>query len=620
MKRILAHLYDSSLRPSGLFGIVLLLLSLTGVMLWTASLLEQDEFVFETGGLVLLGLSVAFGILSLLFLLRVRGVRLLASLALHLLILILIVRFVRVWDGEDLPHTLHEAAVTFFGVGFSLAAIAALHCRSMRKDFAPGPRSGTVATGDAEPGPPDVTKGSRGGRRVLFGLICILLILVVLGAWRIVPLLIAQPTITVDFLAQYDQVAKPVSYDSNLDAGPYYRELFTNFTELPEILADGRWERWPTEMPPEHHESLQQWIAANSLAFEAFRRATERPFWWIEAESPDGSVVRIERPYIQQLRSCTFGVVALAQYEASRGNTRAALDLLLDLHRMGVHSLQQVTLLEQLVGLAICERSYKATAIVLCRCEVDPETLRRVHSAFAVQVPQVDVPRFMPGEFLLAADWIQRAFTDDGRQDGKLIPRELHKARKEGGLYSEPMSFSMAVWICLDHPGRRQTVEVWRAFLEKAQILAETTPWQMQQGHTSYEQELVEEVKNARCLRDSVPYFPRVLEVAWRGRTAGQALLAALAILAHKADKDCLPDSLQELVTKGYLDRLPMDPYSGDALVYKKTEDGFTLYSVGEDFVDDGGVTFELGEGGVVADQVFWPVEAPSEDEEDSLP
>lgn len=58
-----------------------------------------------------------------------------------------------------------------------------------------------------------------------------------------------------------------------------------------------------------------------------------------------------------------------------------------------------------------------------------------------------------------------------------------------------------------------------------------------------------------------------------------------------------------------------MDPFSDSPLVYRRTEGGFTLYSVGGGFADDGGhvkytssgepVRGSLDEG---TDIVYWPV------------
>ena len=61
------------------------------------------------------------------------------------------------------------------------------------------------------------------------------------------------------------------------------------------------------------------------------------------------------------------------------------------------------------------------------------------------------------------------------------------------------------------------------------------------------------------------------------------------------------------------MEKLPMDPYSDGTLVYKKTDDGFLLYSLGENLCDDGGQVFRDDEGKIKkwaseGDWVFWPV------------
>ena len=68
-----------------------------------------------------------------------------------------------------------------------------------------------------------------------------------------------------------------------------------------------------------------------------------------------------------------------------------------------------------------------------------------------------------------------------------------------------------------------------------------------------------------------------------------QALLTVLAILRFKNDSFRLPASLDELVSARYLQSVPMDPYNNGPLVYKPDGDNFKLYSVGENFSDDGG-------------------------------
>lgn len=100
-----------------------------------------------------------------------------------------------------------------------------------------------------------------------------------------------------------------------------------------------------------------------------------------------------------------------------------------------------------------------------------------------------------------------------------------------------------------------------------------------------------------------------ICEIYQRKNTSAEALLATLAILRHKADTGSCPARLQDLLALGYLKDLPIDPYSGQPLVYKTTGEDFTLYSIGANFTDNGGVPSEWGEGEEGGDQVFWPVE-----------
>ncbi|MHC5073425.1 MAG: hypothetical protein ACYTFE_01210, partial [Planctomycetota bacterium] len=81
------------------------------------------------------------------------------------------------------------------------------------------------------------------------------------------------------------------------------------------------------------------------------------------------------------------------------------------------------------------------------------------------------------------------------------------------------------------------------------------------------------------------------------------------------------PESLGEFVREDYLKEVPIDPFSGQTIVYKKTDDDFILYGVGENFVDDGGEVVRDGDGEIIkfadeGDWIFWPPEMPETEEE----
>ena len=54
---------------------------------------------------------------------------------------------------------------------------------------------------------------------------------------------------------------------------------------------------------------------------------------------------------------------------------------------------------------------------------------------------------------------------------------------------------------------------------------------------------------------------------------------------------------------------MPFDFYRSGPLTYRKTEDSFILYSLGQDRDDDGGTPSKWGTPPEGGDQVFWPVQ-----------
>jgi len=91
--------------------------------------------------------------------------------------------------------------------------------------------------------------------------------------------------------------------------------------------------------------------------------------------------------------------------------------------------------------------------------------------------------------------------------------------------------------------------------------------------------------------------------------------------LRYNADKGLYPENLQQLITAGYLKDLPMDAFSDGPVVYKKTDDNFSLYSIGPNFKDDSGRIKRDRKGrvklwGGEEDAVFWPVPGPETPQE----
>jgi hypothetical protein len=61
-----------------------------------------------------------------------------------------------------------------------------------------------------------------------------------------------------------------------------------------------------------------------------------------------------------------------------------------------------------------------------------------------------------------------------------------------------------------------------------------------------------------------------------------------IALARYKAEHSAYPKTLDALVPE-YSDGIEMDPFGNDALAYRREKDGFVLYSIGRDGVDNGG-------------------------------
>jgi hypothetical protein len=590
-------MYTNALPLSKLFGLALLLSGLAGLLIWGICLTDMEgSTAFDTGSLILLGLSAGLFLLSVLVLRHARGIRIIISILLHLAALALLAMLPFVVPAlEATTDKVVSVILILLGVGLAFLAILALHSDALKADFA-------VLQAQVR---------RRRRRWYLLAAACLLLLVIALAAWQIVPLLVARPTITVDYLALANQASKPVEYDPNRNAARYYEMLFSQFTPLPEALKD-KHKTWPTDLDPDEKKALEEWAPVNESALSALAQAVRCPYWWRELKSSDGAMSNVEVPDLDRIRDCARGVLLLATYRATQGDADRAVQMLLDLHGFGAHQTQGATLVEQLAGAAICGMSYDTLLVALDRCKIEKDALKSALDTLAGRVPQIIVPRFSEVEHLYGQDSIQRAFTDDGPGRGRLIPAQLCRIeQKRADVRGQPLSYLDAVRICLTHPSRQETFLLGEAYFAYVKESAGQTPWDLHVRNTSYEQQLGLLLSRNFFLQDNRAGMDRCIRVGWRNRVTGEATVAILAILTYKTQEGRLPPSLKELTDKGLLSSVPMDPYSGAPLVYRVHGDDFALYSVGEDFVDNGGRPCEWNDqtGG---DHVFWPVSEES--------
>jgi hypothetical protein len=223
------------------------------------------------------------------------------------------------------------------------------------------------------------------------------------------------------------------------------------------------------------------------------------------------------------------------------------------------------------------------------------------------------VPDFTVEKFFLY-DALQKTFIDNGRGTGRLAWRMAYAYDTLCDVWDN----RMRRLNCFIGPTRNQIVQqIEKVYTISNQIIAKT-PWQIKSEGYDYFKE-IERINNSNFFLQIIGISPKItFDLYHQTRVQTEALIAVTAILRFKEDNHRFPAYLEEIVSTGYLESVPMDPYSDGPLVYKPEKDNFKLYSIGENFSDDGGsyeskVTEESrlqygGPFGYSADIVYWPV------------
>ncbi len=279
---------------------------------------------------------------------------------------------------------------------------------------------------------------------------------------------------------------------------------------------------------------------------------------------------------------------------------------------------RNTTIIEQLVGVALGNLGHNEILAIIERNQLSKKDLvwlqQRLEDIYSAGYPEFD----MQNERYVFKDLIQHIFTDSGPGGGHLIPKKLVHIERTISSSRNDVEFADILLFAgpaMYHAYRNETVQKADEVYGEMRKIAKLTPYQRHEQDNPDEQVIVSIKKWKYFLINMfMPNFVGVSDRHFQGRALCEATLAIIALQRYKLDKGEYPEKLEQLVEAGYLFKIPADPYSADSLIYKKNNDGFTLYSLSRNFIDDGGTVFHDDRGGVKlwdyskGDAVFWPV------------
>jgi hypothetical protein len=398
---------------------------------------------------------------------------------------------------------------------------------------------------------------------------------------------LGRPTISVNYVEETTRLARPVA-DESLNAAPIYQKAIDAYKEPPLVGYETGTEK------------------------RSLLDAIKDKDWVTELTEED------LLPELSPLKKIAGMTVWQAKLKAYDGHIEEAFDDLLVCYRAGRHLKGPRTLIEQLVGIGIQNLSMQNVLVILNNQEVDSQLLKNLQIQFEKLMAEDTYTISYEVERFCALDFIQRCYTNNGRGSGHMIPSRVQEFMGAFDDFYSNVAFLGSLAASIASADRQEISREFEKFYSTFEEWKTKTPWQLHKENVDFEMGLGNwsTLKQARYWPVSVlmPALGRVSEISYRLSADVKSTLTVIALLRYRQDTSDYPESLDGLVAAGYLKELPIDPYTDEPLIYRKTDGNFILYSVGPNFKDDGGQVYRDKKGKVKlwadeADAVFWPVQ-----------
>ncbi|MHC4212934.1 MAG: hypothetical protein ACYSWP_06105, partial [Planctomycetota bacterium] len=137
---------------------------------------------------------------------------------------------------------------------------------------------------------PHILKRKKKKRRIILAVLLSVLLAVGLFVIKIVLMFTGEPKITVDYVAQWEQISKPADYDPNQNAFFDYQKAIEHFVQAPNSF----WYTpidWPDDMNDTTLGILRTWLKKNDKALLRLEHGSRKPLCFMKNTYPDNSLV-----------------------------------------------------------------------------------------------------------------------------------------------------------------------------------------------------------------------------------------------------------------------------------------------------------------------------------------
>jgi hypothetical protein len=419
-----------------------------------------------------------------------------------------------------------------------------------------------------------------------------------------------------DSLVSWDKYFQAHLKDLPIEEEPpgWFDELFRDeFDELPAPPDPRRhWDdrmsrarEWPWKAKDE--PEIADWLRRNEKPLALMIEATRRPHYFnplVSANTAPQSARLLNSlvPTVQKCREVVNALCCRAMRRIGEGDVDGAWQDLLACQRLGRLLSSKGSLIETLAGIAMSHMACSAELTLLSHGKASIKQVRGWLDDLRKLPPMTSVPdKVGESERFLLLDALMSIVCHGPEYLSKMdVPGGTKPAKNQlpGRLFSRSVDFDPAFrninqtidrWVAAgrlpDRQSRRAEYDL--LIREVKQLKADVT------GMGAVERALTGKTSRGKYIGNAVialilPAYDKIHDAADRLEQVERNLHLAFALALYRADRGRYPAHQAELAPK-YLPAVPGDLFSGGPLVYRPEGDGYLLYSVGINGLDEDG-------------------------------
>ena len=355
------------------------------------------------------------------------------------------------------------------------------------------------------------------------------------------------------------------------------------------------------------HPDVEAWLDRNAAACELIHRASRKPRFYmpvITAYKPS-AICSVLLPPLQKYRSVAKLLQVRALFRMHRGDVTEAWQDMLALHRLARLIDQHPSLVAQMVAVGV-DGIASQTGISLATQKTLPDAKKHAILRELASLRPI-------GRTVEIVDKCERFFVLDttamiSRQGGLAELRKMQTGPVQPDNVKDTiLSLAQVDWNQMlravnEHYNRlgaalRETADKGKQARDDAISTVQArcmkrsakrgNPILLAIGGRLFRTQLTS-VFTDTLLFVLTPSLIRCCEMQDRGRIQHDIETIAVALACYHAEHGRRPDKLEDLTPK-LVKTIPPDPFTAGPLTYKPRPDGYLLYSVGMDLIDDGG-------------------------------